>query len=178
MGQSLKTNWWILLFIGVLFLVLSVKVMIHPAASILELAFFIGWTSLIAGVFQTGFAFSTKRIIKNWTWRLFSGLVNIIIGIIFLSHPAMTAKMLPIFFGFWMIFIGISTFFNGIREQNSNLPGGWFEMLLGALIFIGGMSITYYPTQEASMLIWFISFSLMFYGIYFVVISLQLSRMK
>jgi len=178
MVQSIKTNWWILLIVGILFLILSGKVMMHPAESIIGLAFFIGWASLIAGFFQVGFAISSKAIIKNWTWRLFSGIINIVIGVIFLSHPAMTAQMLPFLFGFWMIFIGITTFFNGIREKNSNVPGGWFEMLLGVLIFIGGMSISYYPAQEASMLIWFIGFTLMFYGIYFVVISLQISKMK
>lgn len=150
----------------------------HPAESIIGLAFFIGWASLIAGVFQVGFSISTKSIMKNWAWRMFGGIVNIVIGAVFLSHPAMTAKMLPFFFGFWMIFIGITTFFNGIREQNSNMPGGWLEMVLGVFIFVGGMSISYYPAQEAAMLIWFISFTLMFYGIYFVVISLQLSKMK
>ncbi len=74
-----------------------------------------------------------------------------------------------------MIFVEISSFFNDIREQNNGLQKGWFDMFLGALIFIGSMYITYNPAQEASMLI---SFSLMFYGIYFVVTSLQLSKRK
>jgi len=178
MEKSIKTNWWILLIVGILFLILSVKVMMHPVGSFVGLAFFIGWASLIAGIFQVGYAVSVKAIMKNWPWRMFSGVINIVIGVIFLSHPAMTAKMLPFLFGFWMIFIGITTFFNGIREQNSNVPGGWFEMLLGVLIFIGGLSISYYPAQEAAMLIWFIAFTLMFYGIYFVIISIQLSKVK
>ncbi len=178
MEKSIKGSWWILLVVGILFLILSVKVMMHPAESIVDLAFFIGWASLIAGIFQVGFSISTKKILTGWAWQMFSGVVNIVIGVIFLSHPAMTAKMLPFFFGFWMIFVGISSFFNGIREQNNGLQKGWFDMILGALIFIGGMYITYNPAQEASMLIWFISFSLMFYGIYFVVTSLQLSKRK
>ena len=105
MVNSIKTNWWILLIVGILFLILSVKVMMHPVGSIIGLAFFIGWASLIAGIFQVGFAVSTKSIMKNWAWRMFSGIINIVIGVIFLSHPAMTAKMLPFLFGFWMIFI-------------------------------------------------------------------------
>ncbi|MFK5857496.1 MAG: DUF308 domain-containing protein [Bacteroidota bacterium] len=178
MVKSVKTNWWLLLIVGIIFIILSVKVMMHPEKSLIGLAFIIGWASLMAGIFQIGFAISTKSIMKNWTWRLFSGLINVVIGVIFLSHPAVTAKVLPFIFGFWMIFIGITTFFAGIREQNSNVPGGWFEMLLGVIIFIGGMSITYNPAEEASMLIWFVSFSLMFYGIYLSILSLQLSRMK
>ena len=51
MTKSIKTNWWLLLLAGIIFLILAVKVMMHPAGSIIGLAFFIGWASLIAGVF-------------------------------------------------------------------------------------------------------------------------------
>lgn len=178
MTKTIRTNWWLLLLVGIIFLILAFKVMIHPAESIIGLAFFIGWASLIAGVFQVGFSLSAKNIIRNWTWRLFSGIINIVIGIIFLSHPALTAQILPFFVGFWMIFVGISIFFNGISEQSSKITGGWFDMLLGIIIFVGGMWIAFYPVAEAAILIWLISFTLMFYGIYFIVISLQLSKRK
>lgn len=178
MTKKITTNWWILLLVGIIFLFLAGKVMMHPAQSIIGLAFFIGWASLIAGIFQIGFSLSAKSIIRNWVWLLFNGIINIIIGIIFLSHPAITAQILPFFVGFWMIFVGISTFFNGIQVQSSKITGGWFDMLIGIIIFIGGMWISYYPTAEAAMLIWLISITLMFYGIYFIVISLQLSKMK
>ncbi len=178
MTKTIRTNWWLLLLVGIIFLILAFKVMIHPVESIIGLAFFIGWASLIAGVFQVGFALSAKHILRNWTWRLFTGIINIIIGIIFLSHPAMTAQILPFFIGFWMIFVGISTFFNGISEQSRKITGGWFDMLLGIIIFIGGIGISYYPAAQAAMLIWLITLTLIFYGIYFIVISLQFSKTK
>lgn len=178
MTKKTKTNWWILLIVGIIFLILAGKVLIHPAQSIIGLAFFIGWASLIAGVFQVGFSLSAKSIVMNWVWRMFSGIINIVIGIIFLSHPAITANLLPFLVGFWMIFVGISTFFNGVQVQSSKITGGWFDMLLGIVIFMGGMGISYYPSVEAVLLIWLISITLMFYGIYFIVISLQLSKRK
>ncbi len=178
MDKRIKTNWWLLFIVGVIFLILAFKVISHPAGAILDLAFFIGWAALISGVFQVIFSISVKAVMQNWAWRLVNGIFNIVIGILFLSHPAMSAEMLPFLFGFWMIFIGIITFFSGIREQNSNIPGGWFEMLLGVIIFIGGVSISYYPAQEAPMLLWFISFTLFFYGIYFIIISLKISKIK
>jgi uncharacterized membrane protein HdeD (DUF308 family) len=178
MTKRTKTNWWLLLLTGIIFMILAGKIITHPAESIVGLAFFIGWASLIAGIFQLGFSFSAKGIVNNWLWRLFSGIINIIIGVIFLSHPALTAKMLPVIFGFWMIFAGVSTFFNGIREQNSNLPGGWFDMLLGVLISLGGIWISYNPAVEAAILTWVMTMIFIFYGIYFIVISLQFSRTK
>ena len=178
MTKKITTNWWILLLVGIIFLILAGKVMMHPAQSIMGLAIFIGWASLIAGVFQVGFSLSAKSIIRNWVWRLFSGIINIIIGVIFLSHPALTAQILPFLVGFWMIFVGITTFFNGVQIQSSKITGGWFDKLLGIIIFIGGIWISYYPAAETAILIWLISITLMFYGIYFIVISLQLSKMK
>lgn len=178
MTKRISTNWWLLLLTGIIFLVLSVKIMLHPVESIIGLAFFIGWACLISGIFQVGFSLSAKGILSNWQWRLFNGIINIVFGIIFLSHPALTAQALPFIFGFWMIFIGISTFFVGIREQKGNLPGGWFDMLLGLMITIGGLWISYNPAMEAVMLSWMLSMGFMFYGIYFVIASLMLSRKK
>lgn len=174
----MKTNWWLLLLAGIIFLILAFKVWGHPADSILELAFFIGWASLIAGVFQIGYSVSSKHIASNWPWLMFSGIINVIIGAIFISHPAVTAEVLPFFVGFWMMFVGIFTFFNGIGEHNNKVLGSWFDMLMGIIIFAGGIWISLYPAAEAMMLIWLISVTLLFYGIYFIVISLQLSKTK
>lgn len=178
MKTRTNTNWWLLLLTGIIFLILSVKIISHPVESIIELAYFIGWACLISGVFQIGFSLSAKGIHRNWQWRLFNGIVNIIFGIIFLSHPALTAEALPFIFGFWMTFIGIATFFTGIREKNSNLPGGWFDMFIGLIIAIGGVWISYNPTAEAAMLTWVISLWFIIYGVYFVIGSLMLSRKK
>lgn len=178
MTKKLRTNWWLLLIVGIIFLALAYKVMTHPTESIIGLALFIGWASFIAGIFQVIFSLSSKNIIKNWTWRMFSGIINIVVGIVFLTHPVLTSEILPLFFGFWMVFVGISTFFNGVSEQSRKITGSWFDKLLGLIIFLGGILISYYPTQEASMLIWIITIILLFYGLYFIVVSLQLSKTK
>ncbi len=178
MTKTIQTNWWLLLLTGIIFLVLSVKIMMHPVESIVGLAFFIGWASLISGIFQVGFAFSVKTIVKNWSWRFFSGIINILFGIIFLSHPALTARALPFVLGFWIIFIGVSTFFVGLREQNNNTSGGWFDMLLGLIITVAGIWISYNPLMEAAMLSWLLTLGFIFYGLYFIGVSIMLSRLK
>ncbi len=178
MTKSIRTNWWLLLLTGIIFIILSIKIMNHPIESILGLAFFIGWACLISGIFQIGFSLSVKSIHSNWTWRFFNGLINIIFGVIFLSHPQLTAQALPFIFGFWMVFIGASTFFIGIREQNVQIPGGWFDMLLGVIIAGGGIYITFNPLMGAAMLSWFLTLGFMFYGFYFVVAALIFSRVK
>ncbi len=178
MGSRIKTNWWLLLLVGIIFIILSVKVMMHPVESIVGLAFFIGWASLISGVFQFGFAISSRAVINNWGLRMLSAIINIIIGLIFLTHPALTAVILPFLVGLWIIFTGISTIFLGIRLQSVNVAGGWFDIIIGILLTAGGVFIGYYPAAEAAMLVWLISLAMMVYGIYFVVISLQLSKLK
>lgn len=177
-SKRIKTNWWLLLLTGLIFIILSIKIMNHPAESILGLALFIGWACLISGIFQLGFSLSAKGVYTNWQWRLFSGIINIIFGVIFLTHPSLTAQALPFIFGFWMIFVGVSTFFTGIKESNSNIPGGWLDMILGLLITIGGIYISYDPTMEAAMLTWLLSLWFMFYGVYFTVGSLMISKVK
>ncbi len=178
MKKRTRTNWWLLLLTGIIFLILAGKIMVHPVESIVELAFFIGWALLIAGIFQIGFSLSAKGILSNWLWRFFNGILNVIIGVVFLSHPALTAQILPIIFGFWIIFVGLSTFFVGLKERSVNIPGGWFDMLLGIIITLSGFWISYNPAVETAMFTWMMTLIFIFYGVYFVVVSLQLSRIK
>lgn len=178
MTKSIRTNWWLLLLTGIIFVILSIKIILHPVESIVGLAIFIGWASLISGILQVSFAISGRSLYPDWNLRLFNGIINLLFGLIFLTHPALTARALPFVFGFWMIFIGISTFFVGIRENSNNIPGSWFDMLLGLIITIGGIWISYNPLMEAAMLSWLLSLAFMFYGFYFVVVSLMLSRFR
>jgi len=178
MKNRVKTNWWLLLLTGIVFTVLSFKIMTHPAESIIGLAFFIGWACTFSGIFQIGFSLSAKGIHSNWKWRLFNGIINIIFGLIFLSHPGLTAKALPFIFGFWMVFVGIATFFTGIKEKTNKVQGGWFDMLLGIFITVGGIWVSYNPGIEAAMLIWILALWFMMYGLYFIIGSLILSKVR
>lgn len=168
------TNWWLLLAVGIVFVLLAFKVFMHPAASILGLAFFIGWAALIGGVLEIGFALSIRNRYTNWSWKMVGGIIDLIIGIIFLSHPAVTAEILPFFVGFWMIFMGVMNIFGGFDGQKSN----WFQTFVGFLLVIGGFSISYNPTGEAAMLIWIIGFTLIFYGFSFIYVSMRMVTSK
>lgn len=174
MVKKKNSNWWLLLAVGVVFIVLSFKVFIHPAASILGLAVFLGWAAVLGGILEIGFALSVRSQFPNWTWKMVGGILDLFIGIIFLSHPAMTAEILPFFVGFWMIFMGVMNIFNGLDGRSSSA----FQAFIGFLLVIGGFWISYNPTGEAAVLVWIIGVTLLFYGFSFVYVGLRLITTK
>jgi uncharacterized membrane protein HdeD (DUF308 family) len=174
MAKKKNSNWWLLLAVGIVFILLSFKVFVHPAASLLGLAIFLGWAALIGGAIEIGFALSVKNLYTNWAWKMVGGIIDFIIGIIFLSHPAMTAEILPFFVGFWMIFMGVMNIFSGLDGRSNSA----FQMFIGFLLVIGGFWISYNPTGEAALLIWIIGVTLLFYGFSFVYVALRLISSK
>jgi len=174
MTKKKPVNWWLLLAVGVVFILLAFKVFMHPTASILGLAVFLGWAAVIGGVMEISFALSVRNMLPNWSWKLVGGVIDLIIGIIFLSHPHMTAEILPFFVGFWMIFTGIMDIFGGLEGKSHSM----FQMFIGFLLVIGGFWISYNPTGEAALLVWIIGVTLLFYGFSFVYMSLRMISAK
>jgi uncharacterized membrane protein HdeD (DUF308 family) len=74
---------------------------------------------------------------RQWGWKLFSGILGIIAGVIILQHPLWSAILVPAtlvwllgFFGIIMGFISIFQAFKG---------AGWGVGLLGVLSIIFGL---------------------------------------
>ena len=174
MAKKKNSNWWLLLAVGIVFILLSFTVFVHPAASIMGLAIFLGWAALIGGAIEIGFALMVKNQYANWAWKMVGGIIDFIIGIIFLSHPAMTAEILPFFVGFWMIFMGVMNIFSGLDGRSNSA----FQMFIGFLLVIVGFCISYNPTGEAALLVWIIGVTLLFYGFSFVYVGLRLISSK
>ncbi len=174
MNKKKNTTWWLLLAAGIIFILLAFKVFSHPATSIVGLAIFLGWAALVSGILEITYALLARGVYSNWAWKIFGGLIDLFIGIIFLTHPAITAEILPFFVGFWMIFMGVMNIFGGVDGKKSSS----FQAFLGILLVIGGFWISYNPMGEAALLVWIIGVTLMFYGISFVYIGLKMASLK
>ena len=70
METTLLKNWWIPLLKGIILIILSILVFMHPGGAILGLALYIGIAFLMAGIVIVISAFSYRNKIKGWGWRL------------------------------------------------------------------------------------------------------------
>lgn len=114
---------------GVLLVVLGVVCICKPAATLFTAAWLIGFFTLIAGISKLVFALKTQLFLPNSGTRALSGLMEIIIGIIFLGNNIFVAFSLPVIFAMWVLIESIIIAVNSFDYKRVGFPG-WFVILL------------------------------------------------
>lgn len=114
---------------GILLVVLGVVCICKPAATLFTTAWLIGLFTLIAGISKLVFALKTQLFLPNSGTRALSGLLEIIIGIIFLGNNIFVAFSLPVIFAMWVLIESIIIAVNSFDYKRVGFPG-WFVILL------------------------------------------------
>ena len=132
--QGPTVPWWLVLLEGIALVILGLLLLTSPGMTTFVLIQFLGIYWLIRGIFVIVSMFMDHR---QWGWKLFSGILGIIAGVIILQHPLWSAILVPAtlvwllgFFGIIMGFISIFQAFKG---------AGWGVGLLGVLSIIFGL---------------------------------------
>ena len=140
--------WWLVLLQGILALILGIALLVWPGVSLLLLVTFIGVYWLGTGVLTIISAFTDR---SRWGWRLLSGVLSILAGLVVLLYPFYSAVLLPalliIFIGLWGLVIGFIMLVQAFRGA------GWGAGILGVLSIIIGLLILANPLVSAAVLI-------------------------
>ena len=102
-------HWYLLLILGVVFVLMGVWILRIPDTALLALTIFFTATFLFSGIAETIFAISNRKIISNWGWHLAGGLIDLLIGILLLLNPGLSVIFLLFYVGFALIFRAVMT---------------------------------------------------------------------
>ncbi|WP_339840856.1 DUF308 domain-containing protein [uncultured Maribacter sp.] len=153
-AQRVIKNWWISILIGILYIFVGIWVMRTPLESYISLSIIFSIFILISGISQIAFSISNKDEMKDWGWYLAGGILDLIIGILLLTHPLMTMAILPLYIGFWLLFQSILSIGLSFQLKSAGTLGWgmllfWsiitllFSFLLLANPLFAGLSIVY-----------------------------------
>ncbi|WP_452229153.1 HdeD family acid-resistance protein [Lacinutrix sp. MEBiC02404] len=153
-AQAAVKNWWISLLLGILYIIAGVWVFQTPLASYVSLSIVFSIFIFASGISQIVFSISNKNDIQGWGWYLAGGILDLIIGILLISHPLMTMAILPFYIGFWLLFQGFMAIGLSFQFKSAGIPSwGWllflgiltllFSFLLLANPVFAGLSIVY-----------------------------------
>jgi uncharacterized membrane protein HdeD (DUF308 family) len=102
--------------IGVLSVIVGFALLRTPFQSVEVFIFVLGIFWLVQGIMTFVAAFSTK-IGRNW--RIFSGLLGILAGIIILTYPISSAVTLALIGGIWLIILGVMQIIGGFQLRSA-----------------------------------------------------------
>jgi len=131
-----KVAWWLILIQGIALVILGILFLTAPAATLVTLIFFLGIYWLIGGILDIVSIFLDRTA---WGWKLFSGIIGIIAGILIMQHPLWASLIVPATLIWLLGFAGIVIGVIGIVRAFQG--DGWGAGLLGVFSIIFGLII-------------------------------------
>jgi uncharacterized membrane protein HdeD (DUF308 family) len=147
---------------GILMIVLGVLFLAYPGFSLATVLLLIGVFLIVYGVALTAAGFIGHA--EGRGWAIFTGVLGIIVGIIAIAWPGMTALALLYILGAWAVITGCVDIAGAFA---SGLRGGqrvWM-LIIGVLSVVLGIIFFIHPGAGGLALLWLIGIYLIVYGV-------------
>lgn len=133
-SEGVGVPWWLVLLQGIALIILGILFLTSPGMTSVVAVQFLGIYWLIAGIFGIVSIFIDR---SSWGWKLFSGILGIIAGLIILQHPLWS----PVVVGSVLVIVlAIQSILAGVIGLIMAFKGaGWGAGLLGAISIIIGI---------------------------------------
>lgn len=136
--------WWLVLALGILYIVLGLLLLFQPAITTFWLVVFIGAVWFVDGVFDLISLFTDR---SRMLWKIITGIIGIWAGLVILSQPLLSTVLVPTVFVF---VIAVSGIFLGVaRLIQAFQGGGWGMGALGVASILIGLFLLFNPLAGA-----------------------------
>jgi uncharacterized membrane protein HdeD (DUF308 family) len=174
MENQISTQWYMPLIKGLIMILLAILIFMSPGAALLTWVMYIGIGFMLSGIVIVYMGFALRRTTTGWGWKVFEGVIDIFLGFVLLSNPAVTAAVLPFVIGFWGAFYGIMLFADGIAEKGDR----GIKIVSGIIIFLFSTMIMFNPLLGGmTFAIWF-GILILIAGIYNLIAAFGLRKLE
>jgi len=168
---SLSSNWWAFVVRGIVAIALGVLAFVQPGATLIALiavfaayAIFDGVLAISAGVSVAG----------GPRWMLIlGGILGILIGLLTINRPDITAISLVLLIGVWAIATGIAEVVAAYNFRQM-LQDEWLLAISGVLSVAFGVLLIVSPGDGVFAVLWIIGFYAILAGVVYVAVGLRL----
>ena len=177
MKSNLKF-WWLVLIKGIILIVLSFFVFGHPVSALLGLTLYIGISLLVTGVVLVIASIANSKNDADWGWKLAEGGIDIILSLILLSNPAVTASVFPFIVGFWMMIYGVMLFAGSFKVKKDGDKSWWMNLIGGILTVLFGYFITIDLIAGAVAITFWLGTGILIFGIVNISNSMKMRKLN
>jgi uncharacterized membrane protein HdeD (DUF308 family) len=165
----LATPWWVVLLEGIIAIITGLFLLYQPVVTTILLIQILGIFWLAGGIVSV---IGALIFPENLWWKLLSGILSIIAGVVILTYPAYSSfvvlAFLVIFIGAWVIITG------AVRLAWALKGGGWGTGILGILTIILGLLLLTNSLAGVLVLPWIFGFFLVIGGIGAVILGIKI----
>jgi uncharacterized membrane protein HdeD (DUF308 family) len=158
--RGLTGSWWLLLVLGILWILFGMFVLTYNVGSLLALAVFFGVTFLMTGVTQL---LAAGRA-EGWRWLgVVGGGLSIVAGILAFAWPERTVLVLAGILAWFLVFKGIVDV--AVALIDTGRPWWWVTLILGTLELLLGIWAAGYPGRSLFVFVNLVGIYAVAYGL-------------
>ena len=173
MALNLARYWWALALRGTAAIIFGIVALFWPPAAIAVLVAIFGAYALVDGIFNLIAAVRAGRSGQRWGALVFEGIVSLLVGLLTLFFPRVTALALVLLVGAWSLVTGIAELVAAIKLRRL-IEHEWLLALAGVLSIAFGILLFISPLIGAiAIAIWIGAYCLVF-GALLVGLALRL----
>lgn len=168
MNERNNTFSWTSLILGLLFLLGAYFAFTNPIETFASFAVFFAILTIIYGILQIArfIKFRNYPDMAGMRWvELIAGIFAIIIGIYFISNPAVGTTVLTALFAIWFLFIFIRGLFRAPMLRSINVALFWIALIINILGVILALVLIFNPVNAFIAATTMLAISLLFAGI-------------
>lgn len=136
-----------------------------------------GAYALVDGVFGVINGISSYDERERWWVILLEGLAGIVVGIMTLVWPSITALTLLYLIAAWAVITGVMEIVAAIQLRRV-IEGEWMMVLSGIASIIFGIILFIFPGEGALGLTWLIGIYAIIFGVMLIVLAFRLRGMR
>jgi uncharacterized membrane protein HdeD (DUF308 family) len=168
-GEVAKV-WWVVLVIGLIFLVFGIVMLFNVAAGATTIAIIVGAFLIFDGLVEM---ISGGRRGGSRAWAVVAGILLIIGGIVVIAWPSVTFLAIAVIWGITLLIGGIARVVSTAMLRGYGW--GWL-VVLGILEAIIGIVMLAWPHQTAYVILLLIGIYSIIAGILQIILAFQLKK--
>lgn len=177
MITDLAQYWWVLAIRGVAAILFGIAAFLWPEITLAALVLLFGAYALVDGVFAVIAGITARREQERWWMMVLQGLAGIVLGVLTVVWPDITALVLLYFIAAWSIVTGAFEIAAAIRLRQE-IEGEWLLILAGFASILFGILLMVLPGPGALALVWLIGTYALISGVLLLVLAFRLRSLR
>lgn len=171
--ETLIHNWWAVALRGAVAILFGVVLLFWPGISLAFLLMLFGAFAIADGITTLISAVRSARAKESWGSLVLVGITDLLVGLLALFWPGITAAAFAFLIGAWAIVTGILAIVAAVQLRKS-IRGEFWLGLSGALSVLFGLAVLANPAAGALAMVWLIGLYAILFGASVLGLALRL----
>jgi uncharacterized membrane protein HdeD (DUF308 family) len=177
MLEKFTHNWWMFAVRGIVAVFFGILALVWPKETILALVLLFGAYALVDGIFAVFAGIASRRYFKRWWAVLLEGVAGVVLGLLTLLWPNITALILLYFIAAWALVTGIFEIVAAIQLRRE-ITGEWMLILGGLSSIVFGVLLFAFPGAGAMSVVWLIGVYAIVFGLSEIIFAFRLRGLR